>query len=227
MDRQEFDESYWHERSSYRMFEDYETGLRQLARWYEGLLRLVDRHLPPPGRHLDAGCGHGALVHLLGERGFVSYGFDVSEWMIRQARAFAPHLEARFAVGNLEEGIPFDGSFDVVTCVEVLEHLASPREALERLREALSPGGRLVVTTPNLHPKVPWYDPIAADPTHVNVHDPAWWEDAVRDAGLTLREMTTYLAIPYFWRFSPRLARFVRMGRSVGPGTLLVAERGA
>jgi SAM-dependent methyltransferase len=194
-------------------------------RWYGGFVRAIEPYLPRSGRHLDAGCGHGALVHLLGERGFDSYGFDVSAWMIEQARAHAPELATHFAKGDLEHEIPFDGPFDCITCVEVLEHLEDPRGACARLVERLTPDGCLVLTTPNLAPSIPWFDVVAADPTHINVHEPEWWRDVLQGVGLDVERVTTYLALPLLWRVHPRLSRLITTGRGAGPGTLIVARR--
>lgn len=219
--------SYWRERSCYRKFPDYESGLVAGMRWYTGLVRMFRRRIPAGGLHLDAGCGHGALVHLMRRTGWDSYGFDRSSWMIQQAQAFAPVLQSRLAVGDIVDRIPFDRAFDVITCLEVLEHLESADRALANLREALAPRGRLVITTPNLRPRIPGFDPVAADPTHVNVQTPGWWEDALRRAGLVPVFVTTYMAIPYLWRFSGALSIFIRMGRRAGPGTLILAGRPA
>ena len=136
---------------------------------------MIDPYLPPPGRAVDVGCGHGAIVHALLERGWDARGFDMSEWMIDAARKHAPQLGAdRFVVGDVN-AFPFDGAFELVTCFEVLEHIPDPLPALGALRDHLAPGGRLIATTPNLEPLMPAKDPLTSDPTHVSVHSPRWW----------------------------------------------------
>jgi 2-polyprenyl-3-methyl-5-hydroxy-6-metoxy-1,4-benzoquinol methylase len=220
-----FGEEYWHEASHYRRFEDYATGLRQTRRWYVGLLRLIGRYLPPSGRHLDAGCGHGAIVHLMLDRGFDAYGMDRSRYIVEQAQAFAPHLAGRFSVGTLGEDAPFGGGFGVITCFEVLEHVDDPDAVLDALAGMLAPSGRLIATTPNPANRFPYYDPTVSDPTHVSLHPPAWWEEALRRSGLVPLRVSTFWSVPLAWRLHSALSLSVPTGAHVGPGTLLVAER--
>jgi 2-polyprenyl-3-methyl-5-hydroxy-6-metoxy-1,4-benzoquinol methylase len=220
-----FEREYWREQSIYRKFADYRQGLEQTKRWYAGLVRMVGGQLPAGGRHVDAGCGHGAIVEPMGERGLDSRGFDASAWMIDQARHAGMGDQLRH--GYIEDGIPFDGAFDLVTCVEVLEHLEHPENALEVIAGRLKPGGRLIATTPNLRPRIPWNDPVASDPTHVNVHEPRWWAERLHRTSLAVREVSTFIAVPLLWRVSPRLSLWFRMGPQFGPGVLLIGERGA
>jgi SAM-dependent methyltransferase len=220
-----FESGYWREDSQYSKFADYRDGFDRTKRWYAGFVRMIGGELPPHGRHLDAGCGHGAIVELMRERGLDSYGVDASNWMIDQAKRAG--MGDRLQVGDLESDVPFDGSFDVITCLEVLEHLEHPDRALGVLASRLAPGGRLIATTPNLRPGIPWNDPVAADPTHVNVHQPDWWADCVERAGLAPRGVSTFIAVPFLWRLSTRLSLWFRMGPQAGPAILVVAERPA
>lgn len=223
-ERQSFEESYWTTDSQYRKFEDYPGALAALRDWYQGFFRLIGSELPAPGRALDAGCGHGAIVHELLDRGWDAYGFDASEWLIDQARAFSSHTADRFKVGQLPD-VPIGGTFDLITSIEVLEHVAEPVAVLRSLRSRLKPGGRLIATTPNQRPRIPWWNAETSDPTHVNVHEPAWWRNAVRDSGLEVRAVKTFVAVPLLWRAHPLLARWIRLGARAGPGVLLIADR--
>ena len=183
------------------------------------------RELPSPGRALDVGCGHGALVHLLALRGWDVTGVDTSRWMIDQARSYAPALRDRFVIGDAAD-LPGDARYALITCLEVLEHLDDPVAALAEFRERLAPGGRLIATTPNLRPLMPWWDAVAADPTHVSVHEPGWWRGAVRAAGMRPTRVSTFLSVPLLWRVHPALSCWVPLGTRAAPGVLICAERG-
>lgn len=220
-----FDESYWKEQSHYRKYEDYRAALLATQKWYEGLLRLVGHRLPASGRHLDAGCGHGAVVHMMAARGLEAHGVDASEWVIEEARAFAPRLADRFEVADLSHSLGFDGRFDLITSLEVVEHLDDPQAAVSRMAEALAPGGVLVLSTPNPINKIPRNDPAVSDPTHVSLRPPDWWSRALRENGLRLERVLTYYPVPLLWRISPRLALWIPLGPSAGPGYLAVARR--
>jgi 2-polyprenyl-3-methyl-5-hydroxy-6-metoxy-1,4-benzoquinol methylase len=219
-----FDESYWREQSHYRKYQDYRAALLATQKWYAGLLRLIGDRLPPPGRHLDAGCGHGAVVHLMAERGFDAYGVDASDWVIDEARRFAPTFADRFAVADVSRSLAFEGPFDLITSLEVVEHLDDPRAALARMAEALAPGGLLVLSTPNPVNRVPRNDPSTSDPTHVSLHPPGWWTSLLEEHGLRAERVLTYYPVPMLWRISPRLAWWIPLGRTSGPGYLAVAR---
>jgi SAM-dependent methyltransferase len=223
VDALQFDESYWTERSAYRKYDGYADAMNSLRGWYAGMWRMLDRHLPAPGRHVDAGCGHGTIVHDLLDRGWDAHGFDLSEWVIAEARAYAGADGERFAVGSLD-AIPFAGTFDLVTCFEVLEHVPDPVAALRALGARLRPGGRLVATTPNLRPLMPWPDPLTSDPTHISVHSARWWRQAVEAAGLRSCAVSTFISVPLLWRAHPLLSRWIGLGPAIGPGTLIVAD---
>lgn len=117
--------------------------------WYRGRRRIVMevvRALPlrRPARVLDAGCGSGRTMEDLAELGEV-VGLEPSRPSLEVARARG--------VGEVVEGslthAPFpDGSFDLATTLDVIEHIDDDRRALAELRRLVRPGGYLVVTVP-------------------------------------------------------------------------------
>lgn len=95
-----------------------------------------------PTSFLDAGCGEGFVAAVLRRRfpGLPLIGFDANPAAVHLAASTNP--EAGFLAANIL-ALPFaDGSFDVVGCFEVLEHLADPGKAL---RELARVAGRAVV----------------------------------------------------------------------------------
>lgn len=116
------------------------------------IFRLIDTHAPRPISHyLDLGCGDGRWTsdihdHLNTEP--TTVGIDVSARAIGFARLICPVLS--FEVERVEN-LPFDdASFDLITAIEVLEHLPDGIEelALREARRVLRPDGLLMVTTP-------------------------------------------------------------------------------
>jgi len=111
---------------------------------HQKLLALV-----PDGAHvLDVGCSTGYLARPLTERGCTVVGIELDE----AAAAVARDVCVDVLVGNVEElELPFpNGSFDVVLCGDLIEHLRDPRRFLDRVRPLLRGNGRLVLTTPNV-----------------------------------------------------------------------------
>jgi SAM-dependent methyltransferase len=102
------------------------------------------------GTSLDVGCATGYLVEVLRERGIDAEGCDLSSYAIDHA---APGAVGHVRVANLFAGLPWaDGTFDLVTTLEILEHLPPDRVpiALEELARVC--GGYLYATIPSFGP---------------------------------------------------------------------------
>ncbi|UCG74377.1 MAG: bifunctional 2-polyprenyl-6-hydroxyphenol methylase/3-demethylubiquinol 3-O-methyltransferase UbiG [Chromatiales bacterium] len=107
---------------------------------------------------LDVGCGGGLLSEGLASRGAGSVlGIDLAEDMLRVARLHASattldNLEYRLVdADTLAAEAP--GHFDLVTCLEVLEHVPDPGALVRALGQLVAPGGNLVLATLNRTPK--------------------------------------------------------------------------
>jgi SAM-dependent methyltransferase len=112
------------------------------------------------GRVLDVGCNAGALLHSLGRHrpDLDLAGVDIDALALDTARARLPEADLRTAPAD---ALPFaDASFDLVTCIDVVEHLpeATRRPAGRELRRVLRPGGRLIVQVPHAG-TFAWLDP--------------------------------------------------------------------
>jgi GT2 family glycosyltransferase/SAM-dependent methyltransferase len=113
-----------------------------------------------PRRVLDAGCAMGFLVESFWDRGVECLGIDISEYAISQVR---PDIATFCRVGSITD--PISGSFDLVVCVEVLEHL-TPDDARLAIANITS------VTDTILFSSTPTD---LAEPTHVNVRPTLAW----------------------------------------------------
>lgn len=111
--------------------------------YHDVLLReIAGRRL---GTALDLGCGTGAFTRQLAARADVVLGVDLSPAMLRLARAAAKHLpNVRFEERDVSAWEVPRARFDCIASIATLHHLPMT-ETLARLREALAPGGVLLV----------------------------------------------------------------------------------
>lgn len=118
--------------------------------WFRGRRRVVAAglerlSLPMPASILDAGCGSGEALAVLRSYGDVR-GMDVSADAIEAARRRGGYAELR--VGSIER-LPWpDDRFDLVACLDVVEHTADDRATLYELRRVTRIGGAALVTVP-------------------------------------------------------------------------------
>lgn len=144
-------------------------------------------------RILEVGCGGGALLSFLRERGHEATGVDISGEAVAMAARAAPGcrvLEADAA------RLPFpDSSFDRLVGHHLVEHMENLAESLGEWRRVLAPGGRMAQCTPNrLYPSPRIFD----DPGHVRIYECAELRDALREAGFEVERCRT--VFPHLWK---------------------------
>jgi len=107
----------------------------------------VLNQVPQGSRVLDIGCGDGKVSVLYRKKGCKVTGIDISQDAIEQANKVGIQA-SQWNLNNLP--LPFEDSrFDVVTIVDVLEHIENPLALLRECRRILVPTGRLIISTPN------------------------------------------------------------------------------
>lgn len=118
----------------------------------------IDDRANLAGKHcLDVGCGGGILSEALARRADSVLGIDLAAGPLEVAKLHAAgeglsNLEYReIAAAELAEELP--GRFDVVTCLEVLEHVPEPAALVASLADLVRPGGHLLLSTLNRTPK--------------------------------------------------------------------------
>jgi SAM-dependent methyltransferase len=98
----------------------------------------------PRGALLDVPAGEGALAESL-----LNLGFDVRCCDL-YPEIFRLH-GIEVSRGNLTETLPYpDGAFDYITCIEGLEHIETPHQAIREFRRLLRAGGHLIISIPNI-----------------------------------------------------------------------------
>ncbi len=143
----------------------------------------------PEARILDVGVGYGMFLKIAWEDFGLRnlFGMDPYPQSIEIAKTMT---QARIERGSIfDERWPYEeGSFDVVTCFDVLEHIERPAEFLEKAKRYLRPGGLVVFTTPNKElpyrmRSIPLIGFPDTNPTHINVHPPSYWKRLVAENG--------------------------------------------
>ena len=168
-------------------------------------LRLdwIDRAVGLVGKKvLDVGCGGGILAESMAARGAAVTGIDLYDKALAVARLHL--LESgqkadyrKIAAEELAADMP--ASFDVVTCLEMLEHVPDPASTVRACARLVRPGGTVVFSTLNRNPKSYLFAVIGAEYVLKllprGTHDyarfirPAELVRHCRDAGLTVEEI--------------------------------------
>jgi 2-polyprenyl-6-hydroxyphenyl methylase/3-demethylubiquinone-9 3-methyltransferase len=107
-------------------------------------------------RVLDVGCGGGLLAEGMARRGAKVTGIDLAPGALEVARLHA--LEAGISVDYRQIAVEDFAAternqFDLVTCLEMLEHVPDPAKVIQGLAELVRPGGDVVCSTINRNPK--------------------------------------------------------------------------
>src|SRR5690242_4277083 len=127
--------------------------------FFAGIARQMVRSLRPKDV-LDAGCAWGFLVEAFWDLGVTAHGIDISEYAIARVR---PDIREYCRVGSLEE--PLGRRYDLITCIEVLEHMA-PERAGRAIANMCESADRIFFSsTPRDF----------NEPTHVNVRPVMAW----------------------------------------------------
>ncbi len=177
-------------------------------------------------RTLDVGCGGGILAESMALRGASVTGIDMGEAPLAVARLHQLESGAaldyrRITAEELAESEP--ASFDVVTCMEMLEHVPDPASTIRACARLLKPDGHLFFSTINRNPKAYLLAVIGAEYLlrllPKGTHDyrkfirPSELDGWARAAGLTLRHLTGM-------HYNPLLRRY-RLGAGVSVNYLV------
>ncbi len=191
----------------------------------------ICRHASVDGaRVLDIGCGGGLLSEALARRGAQVTGIDLAADSIAVAteHALAEGLRINYQTASAESlAAQAPGEFDIVTCLELLEHVPDPARVVTACAQAVRPGGTVFFSTINRNLKSFLLAIVAAE--HVlqlipkGTHEylklirPSELDRWCRDAGLTLRNLSGLHLNP--------LTRTYRLGGNVDVNYLVWTQR--
>ncbi|MFN0159922.1 MAG: bifunctional 2-polyprenyl-6-hydroxyphenol methylase/3-demethylubiquinol 3-O-methyltransferase UbiG [Burkholderiales bacterium] len=118
--------------------------------WIDSLAPLKDR------RVLDVGCGGGILAESMAARGARVLGIDLAEKPLKVAMLHRLESGVKLdyeAIAAEDLALREPGSFDVVTCMEMLEHVPDPASTVRACATLVKPGGQVFFSTINRNPK--------------------------------------------------------------------------
>ncbi|WP_263079643.1 bifunctional 2-polyprenyl-6-hydroxyphenol methylase/3-demethylubiquinol 3-O-methyltransferase UbiG [Endozoicomonas sp. Mp262] len=181
-------------------------------------LNYIDERVSLAGKKvLDVGCGGGILSESMALRGATVTGIDMGAAPLSVARLHSMESGVevdyrRIPVEELAEEIP--GTFDVITCLEMLEHVPDPASIVTACRKLLKPGGKIFFATLNRTPKSWLFAIVGAEyilkllpkGTHehskfIKPHELCEW---MRHSNLTVNDMTgmTYNPLTQVYRLN-------------------------
>jgi SAM-dependent methyltransferase len=217
---------YFTRGSTYQKFRGPADAGTRLSRWYTGALRYLRSSgidvLTEPGPVAEVGCGYGGVLRLLRQARTDVVGLDISDFALSQVRGVDPWQA--LVAGDVAR-LPFaSGPVGLLLAFEVLEHIASPHDAVVELARVLRPGGLLVATTPNPAGDVLPGANSGRDPTHVSVQEPYRWGMLLNATHLEVTHLRTVWQLPWAWRFSSAFALVLPLPR-IGPGCVIVGRK--
>lgn len=166
-----------------------------------GKARAILKLAGPQGKILDVGCGAGSLlrqlVRLGGNKANI-YGNDFSEEALAPLRA-----EGFNTIAGTVEELALEQQFEVITMLQVLEHMDNPAQVLQKLGRLLKPGGYLFIETPSIdgldaHLFKNRYWGGYHIPRHFWLFNETSLRQQLAQAGLELAQVK-YMCSPAFW----------------------------
>ncbi len=193
----------------------------------------IDEHSPVAGQQLlDVGCGGGILAEAMAHRGARVTGIDMGEAPLSVARLHREEsgLDIDYHHSTAEQLAEKEPeAYDIVCCLEMLEHVPDPAAVIAACADLAKPGGDLYFSTINRNPKAFAFAVVGAEyilqllpaGTHeyAKFIKPSELDGWMREAGLLLQGMTgmTYNPLTRTYKLHPRDVSVNYMVRAVKP----------
>ena len=171
-------------------------------------------------RILDVGCGGGILSEALAKAGAQVTGLDLSEASLQVARQHAQKhgLSIEYRYENVQDvAEKRNGTFDAITCMEMLEHVPEPGKVVAACAQALKPGGHAFFSPINRTPKAFLFAIIGGEyvlrllprgtHTYSKLIRPQELKDWTREAGLEFMRLASLMYNPFTRTFKVAAGR--------------------
>jgi len=181
-------------------------------------------------RGLDAGCSYGVYSIMLAEAGYDVIGIDIDrkeiDWARRWARERELENKITFQLGDLHKLSFRDGTFDLVVCSEVLEHLDDSQLGASELFRILRPNGMAIISMPNIaclfgmmqwaYRKTGLRSLLGKPPLNLHQiqHSRYWFGNIIqllKASGFAIEKTCSTSHVPYLWTIDEFLGTVTRM----------------
>lgn len=181
-----------------------------LQHWeFRDIINLINRYGRNKDSLLDFGCNTGDFCNYAKkEINFkIIFGIDINREAINLARKKYPKYD--FSIGSFEK---IKGKYDIITAIEVIEHIRDTRDLLKNLKTKLKKRGILIVSCPNkwaIMPKIGGFfirEKFCYDPTHVHEFSPLTLKREFEKSRFKVLKITSKpLGIPLLQHISRKL----------------------
>jgi 2-polyprenyl-6-hydroxyphenyl methylase/3-demethylubiquinone-9 3-methyltransferase len=194
----------------------------------------IDQHSPvAQQRLLDVGCGGGILCEAMAQRGARVSGIDMGEspLAVAELHKLESGVEVNYRQLTAEDLAEREaGQYDIVTCLEMLEHVPDPASVISACAKLAKPGGHLYFSTINRNPKAYLFAVVGAEyllnllPKGTHEYDkfikPSEMAQCIRQAGLLMDDITgmTYNPLTKVYRLNPSDVTINYLVHAVKPG---------
>ncbi len=178
------------------------------ANWIDGHSPVADKHL------LDVGCGGGILAEAMAQRGASVTGIDMGQTPLEIARlhCIESGLSINYQLTTAEQyAAEHPASYEVVTCLEMLEHVPDPASVINACATLVKPGGDLYFSTINRNPKSFLFAIVGAEyvlnllprgtHSYANLIRPAEMTRWIRAAGLEVNHIVGLIYNPILRKY--------------------------